>query len=58
MLYHNLTNWDSYIVVSKKYVSIWNSNNKLVIMKTENFKNMAETILKNKDKTESKEKTE
>lgn len=58
MLYHNLTNWDSYTVVSKKYVSIWNSNNKLVIMKTENFKNMAENILKNKDKTESKEKTE
>lgn len=59
MLYQHITNWESYTVVSKKYVSIWNSNNNLMIMKAENFRNMAGSILKNKDNTEgSKEKTE
>lgn len=36
MLYQNLTNWESYNVVNKKYFSIWNSkNNNLVILLTD-----------------------
>lgn len=58
MLYQRFTNWESYTTVSKKYVSIWNANNKLIIMKTENFKNMAENILKDKKDLKSKEKSE
>ncbi|SHK54034.1 hypothetical protein [Epilithonimonas mollis] len=36
MLYQNLTNWESYNVVNKKYLSIWNNKtNQLVIMLTD-----------------------
>ncbi|WP_292010044.1 hypothetical protein [Chryseobacterium sp.] len=42
---YKFTNWDSYIVVSKKYISIWNGkSNKLLIMKEKAFKKMAENI--------------
>ncbi|MCA6068804.1 hypothetical protein JI747_016675 [Chryseobacterium sp. RG1] len=58
MLYQKFTDWGTYTTVSKKFVSIWNSNNKLVIMKSENFKNMAENILKNKDEKSKSEETE
>lgn len=59
MLYQKFTGWENYTTISKKFVSIWNSNNNLVIMKTEDFKGMTENILKNKknkSKTEKKEK--
>lgn len=59
MLYQKFTGWEGYTTVSKKFVSIWNSNNKLVIMKTENFKDMTENILRNKKEkpqSENKEK--
>lgn len=59
MLYQNLTDWRSYITISKKFTSIWNSNNNIVIMKTEDYKKMAENILeRNSDKTDSKENAE
>ncbi|WP_265429994.1 hypothetical protein [Chryseobacterium sp. YIM B08800] len=59
MLYQNLTDWGSYITISKKFTSIWNSNNNIVIMKTEDYKKMTENILeKNKGKTDSKENAE
>lgn len=57
MLYQKFTNWESYITVSKKFTSIWNPNNNLIIMKSENFKNMAENITKGKEE-KSKEKSE
>lgn len=39
MLYQNLTNWESYNVVNKKYFSIWNTKtNNLVIMLTDVIK--------------------
>ncbi|WP_312076655.1 hypothetical protein [Chryseobacterium sp.] len=56
MLYKHLTNWEGYITVSKKYTSIWNPN-KVAIMKTEDYKKMAENILeRNKEKSESETK--
>ncbi|WP_306623045.1 hypothetical protein [Chryseobacterium ginsenosidimutans] len=56
MLYQKFTNWESYITISEKFASIWNPNNNLVIMKTENFKNMTENIRKGKEeKSKSKE---
>ncbi|WP_159473352.1 hypothetical protein [Chryseobacterium sp. 18068] len=59
MLYQNLTDWGSYITISKKFTSIWNSNNNTVIMKTEDYKKMTENILeRNSDKTDSKENAE
>lgn len=59
MLYQNLTGWGSYITISKKFTSIWNSNNNTVIMKTEDYKKMTENILeRNSDKTDSKENAE
>lgn len=58
MLYQKFTEWKSYMTISKKFVSIWNSNNNLVIMKTENFKGMAENILKNKKDKPEPEKTD
>lgn len=59
MLYQNLTDWGSYITISKKFTSIWNSNNNIVIMKTEDYKKMAENILeRNKNKADSKENAE
>ncbi|KAA0126728.1 hypothetical protein FY557_16260 [Chryseobacterium sp. SN22] len=58
MLYQNFTGWEGYTTVSKKFVSIWNSNNNLVIMKTENFKSMSENILKNKKDKSQPEKGE
>ncbi len=48
MLYQKFTGWESYTTISKKFVSIWNPNNNLMIMNTENFKGMAENILKDK----------
>ena len=59
MLYQKFTGWESYTTISKKFISIWNSDNNLVIMKTEDFKGMAESILKDKkdkSKPEKKEK--
>ncbi|MBW7676077.1 hypothetical protein [Chryseobacterium chendengshani] len=60
MLYQNLTNWESYITISKKFTTIWNSNNQTVIMKTEDYKKMAENILNrnNDNKTDSKKNAE
>jgi hypothetical protein len=56
MLYQNLTNFGSYITISKKFTSIWNSNNNIVIMKTEDYKKMTENILeRNQNKTDLKE---
>jgi hypothetical protein len=49
MLYQNLTKWESYTVISKKFVSVWNPNNKLVIMKRENFDKIEENIKKGKE---------
>lgn len=57
MLYQNLTDWGSYITISKKFTSIWNSNNNIVIMKTEDYKKMAENILE-RNKNNPKEKEE
>ena len=43
MLYQNLTNWESYNVVNKKYFSIWNSKtNSLIIMLTDVIKKINE----------------
>ncbi|WP_312824562.1 hypothetical protein [Epilithonimonas sp.] len=43
MLYQNLTNWESYNVVNKKYFSIWNSKtNNLTIMLTDVIKKINE----------------
>lgn len=57
MLHQKFTGWESYTTVSKKFVSIWNPSNNLMIMKTESFKGMAEDILKNKkEKSESGKK--
>ncbi|WP_052248543.1 hypothetical protein [Chryseobacterium taiwanense] len=56
MLYQKFTEWGSYFTTSKKYTSIWNSNNNLAIMKTEDFKKMNENIKKGKE--EEKEKNE
>ncbi|MDQ1094876.1 MULTISPECIES: hypothetical protein [Chryseobacterium] len=58
MLYQKFTGWEGYTTVSKKLVSIWNPNNNLVIMKTEDFKNMSENILKNKKEKSQQEKME
>lgn len=58
MLYQRFTGWEEYTTVSEKLVSIWNPNNNLVIMKTEDFKNMSENILKNKKEKSQQEKTE
>lgn len=55
MLYQKFTGWEGYTTVSKKFVSIWNANNKLVIMKTENFKNMAHRILEQNKEPKSEE---
>ncbi|WBV59807.1 hypothetical protein PFY12_12235 [Chryseobacterium camelliae] len=52
MLYQKFTNWGSYFTTSKKYTSIWNSNNNLAIMKTEDFKKMNENIKKDEDEKE------
>lgn len=57
MLYQNLTDWGSYITISKKFTSIWNSNNNIIIMKTEDYKKMAENILE-RNKNNPKEKEE
>ncbi|WP_066440216.1 hypothetical protein [Chryseobacterium sp. CCH4-E10] len=57
MLYQKFTSWESYITVSKKFVSIWNPNNKLMIMKTEDFKGMTEDIFKNKRDKPQTDKT-
>ncbi|SDQ19499.1 hypothetical protein SAMN05421664_0974 [Chryseobacterium soldanellicola] len=57
MLYYKFTNWESYTVVSKKYVSMWNGKgNGLLIMKEKAFKNMTESI--KKIDAERKSKTE
>ena len=57
MLYYKFTDWQSYTVVSKKYVSMWNGKgNGLLIMKEKAFKNMAESI--QKIDAERKSKTE
>lgn len=56
MLYRKFTNWESYITISKKFTSVWNPNNNVIIMKTENFKNIAENIRKGKEE-KSKEKS-
>lgn len=57
MLYYKFTNWDSYTVVSKKFVSIWSGKgNGLVIMKEKAFKNMTENILKDKSATDNSKK--
>ncbi|MCD1118783.1 hypothetical protein [Chryseobacterium turcicum] len=59
MLYQKFTNWEHYITISKKYTSIWNSNNNLTVMKTEDYKKMVENISKNKsEKVDFKEKIE
>lgn len=57
MLHQKFTGWESYTTVSKKFVSIWNPNNNLMIMKTEDFKGMTENILKNKKEKPEPEKT-
>ncbi|SHF21761.1 hypothetical protein [Chryseobacterium takakiae] len=58
MLYQKFTGWESYTTISKKFVSIWNSDNNLVIMKTEDFKGMTEKMLKNKKGKSKTEKEE
>ncbi|MEC3874691.1 hypothetical protein [Chryseobacterium salviniae] len=58
MLYQKFTGWENYTTISKKFVSIWNSDNNLVIMKTEDFKGMTENILKNKKPKPEPEKKE
>ncbi|UMQ41080.1 hypothetical protein MKS83_16965 [Chryseobacterium sp. Y16C] len=40
MLYQKFTDWGSYFTTSKKYTSIWNANNSLTIMKTEDFEKL------------------
>ncbi|WP_426276029.1 hypothetical protein ACN9MN_14510 [Chryseobacterium sp. S-02] len=49
MLYQKFTDWESYFTTSKKYTSIWNANNNLVIMKAEDFKKMNENVKKDKE---------
>lgn len=57
MLYYKFTNWESYSVVSKKYVSMWNGkNNVLMMMKSKDFKNISGNILKNKTKKDNTKK--
>lgn len=58
MLYQKFTGWESYTTISKKFVSIWNSDNNLIIMKTEDFKGMTEKMLKNKKGKSKTEKEE
>lgn len=56
MLYQKFTNWEGYTTISKKYVSIWNSNDNLAIMKTENYQKIQENLEEGKKKAEKKKK--
>lgn len=58
MLSQKFTGWEGYTTASKKFVSIWDPDNTLVIMKTEHFKSMSENILKNKKEKAEPQKTE
>ncbi|MCW1964088.1 hypothetical protein [Chryseobacterium viscerum] len=56
MLYQNLTGWETYTTVSKKYASIWNhKSNRAFVMKTENFEKIANYQLEKNKKTENKD---
>ncbi|WP_228728614.1 hypothetical protein [Chryseobacterium endalhagicum] len=45
MLYQRFTNWKNYTVVSKKYISIWDTGSEnLMVMKSKDFEKMSETI--------------
>lgn len=55
MLYQKLTGWETYTTISKQYTSIWNSkSNRTFIMKTENFKKIADYQLEKNKKSENK----
>ncbi|KAA2217568.1 hypothetical protein [Chryseobacterium sediminis] len=56
MLYQKLTGWETYTTISKKYASIWNNkSNKAFVMKTENFRKIANYQLKENKKSENKD---
>ncbi|MGX5686142.1 hypothetical protein ACWKWW_16470 [Chryseobacterium cucumeris] len=56
MLYQNLTGWETYTTVSKKYASIWNhKSNRAFVMKTENFKKVANYQLEKNKEAENKD---
>lgn len=56
MLYQNLTGWETYTTVSKKYASIWNhKSNRAFVMTTEAFKKIANYQLEKNKKTENKD---
>ncbi len=56
MLYQSLTGWETYTTVSKKYASIWNNkSNKAVVMKTENFRKIANYQLEKNKNSENKD---
>ncbi|MCS4305234.1 hypothetical protein [Chryseobacterium sp. BIGb0232] len=55
MLYQELTGWETYTTISKKYASIWNNkSNRAFIMKTENFKKITNYQLEKNKKAENK----
>ncbi|MDR3023651.1 hypothetical protein [Chryseobacterium sp.] len=56
MLYQKLTGWETYTTISKKYASIWNNkSNKAFVMKTENFRKIANYQLEKSKKSENKD---
>lgn len=49
MLYQKFTNWENYMVVSKKYTSIWDSKNNVMVMKSEDYNKISKKDKKEKN---------